>query len=444
LSEFRKAVRDTFRDAARCRNFIVSTLVRLDDAAFSDYEGRQPKFALTPEHRNGLYGRAVKRFPGLDATTVTTLVKEVTKHYVKHRFFIWDICTESMPNYKAPGKLPLAAAAVRIDESEAGFLVRLPIGGGLAKSEKFNRRQFVVLLPKGGKDWARNAPMMRGVIATAGRTRQEAGAARVAHEAAKDRGEVSGRKKVDRDRVKPPYDHGTATLFEGGDGDLFFKLYVHLPVEGREKRADRVLAIQTGPDDLLTCDCRNFKGSDRPRFHEDGLRRAILAHSFRTKRFGEDVRSCRFGRDAKKGMAGSQEARCEAHGNVIDDRLKKIARTIADYARGHHVGAVVYDDADRSWVKPFPWAKLRDKIRDKLDLYGIPHSGLGAEDVDATGTGHPEDPHDAGPGSLEEDMSCPTATGLIANLARQTARIGAGKSNVKPGSGRVLRPRPAK
>lgn len=381
---FRHACGVAFADAAKCRNFLLASLAAADDAASVGRDEKLPKFVVDTKP---IYRLAGEKFPSLDCGSLSALLQEVRAEYLSCRFAVWGRNDQALPTYRSPAPLPIRAAEIDIRRDGVGFVVRASLGGGRGAGEKHNRRNFDLLVPSGGRDWAKNKKHLEALVA----------------------GEMK---------------YGGASLRIGSRGDLLLKLAVHLPVRPESSYADRSLVVRTSGEDLLVIDRQEWHGSQIPTFHEDDLRHRIAAHSIWRRRMVEDIKHSPRPRRNTRGMRDALDGRCRKSNDYITDRLHKVAARLAEHVRIHRVGVVVYCDSDRSFGEPhpFPWAKLRGLIRDKLDAMGIPHEGLnGADDQKRIGNPPKSEGSDEGVMGCLEVAEIGRLTRVVTKQSRRLA-----------------------
>lgn len=377
MRAFRQESGIAMTDAAKCRNFLLASLASADDA--SGGAGKLPKFAVDTKP---IYRLAGEKFPSLDCGSLSALLQEVRAKYLSCRYAVWGRNAQALPTYRAPAPLPIRAAEVKVGRDDGGFLVRVSLGGGLEDGGKHNRRNFVLRVPSEGRDWAKNKRHLEAL--------------------------ASGEMK-----------YGSATLWLGSRGDLMLKLAVRLPVRPESSYIDRSLVVRTSGEDLFVLDRQEWHGSQIPLFHEDELRHRIASHTIWRRRMVEDIKHSGRPRRNTRSMRHCLDERCRKSNDYIADRLHKVACRLVEHARIHRVGSVVYCDADRTFAgeHPFPWAALRQKVRDKLDAMGIDHRGLGGieEETEADVLSAPEKPN--------EEQSCPQLGRMTRNVSKQTRRL---------------------
>jgi len=161
---------------------------------------------------------------------------------------------------------------------------------------------------------------------------------------------------------------GAASLWRGKRGDTMLGIPVHIPVEKIKRPIKNALLVRTGPEALLTVEIEGKRRSKPFILNEDWLRQRIIRHSLFRQRFSEDMRNeVRRDRQFRRNHYRALESRCITHNACVDDRLHKATRSVADFAFRNRVALVIYDDRDRSYVDPFPWARLKSLLKEKLE-----------------------------------------------------------------------------
>jgi hypothetical protein len=149
------------------------------------------------------------------------------------------------------------------------------------------------------------------------------------------------------------------------------------------ERSDTVCAVvTTGPTALLTVEVDGR--SDPFIYHGDDLRAVIAQHDGWRHRLAVDLKHEKRWPAAKRaGIVNGPavQARMDKARNRLRTARQQAAACVAGFLTRQGVGAVVYRDADKTFLPRFDWTGLRELVRCKCEENGIAFQHeQGAED----------------------------------------------------------------
>jgi len=318
---FRFCLNLSWREATRAANWMVTRLAAHEPTRVAGQE--QPaKYEGTREVGNLLYAEGRNLFPDLDSQILGLLRNNIIAHYMAHRWNVFGYGSESLQTFRYPLPLPLPAES---------FPVLLDADGVACLRLRLAGSRFTVRLAT-GKDFAWHQEILAGIAA----------------------GTVK---------------RGAAKLWLGKKKkDLMVGIPAHLTREAIVKPISNALLVKTDPKALFTVEIEGKRRKYPLICNEDWLKGQIIRHALFRQRFSEDMRhEVRRNRQFKRNHYRALDSRCESHNRRVDDRLHKVTRSVVDFAVRNRVGMVIYDDTDRSWVKPFPWYRVRLLLKEKLE-----------------------------------------------------------------------------
>lgn len=121
--ELRDALRESWGEATRCANWMVTELYARDVR-------RTPETAKLPKMpRIYLYPEARRQFPELASQTVASLEREISRKYRALRYKLLWTQEISLPNMRYPVGLPLPSQMWRLEhEKDGAWLFSARIG----------------------------------------------------------------------------------------------------------------------------------------------------------------------------------------------------------------------------------------------------------------------------------------------------------------------------
>ena len=169
-----------------------------------------------------------------------------------------------------------------------------------------------------------------------------------------------------RQMVEGPAKRGELALFKHADSEIICKMVVWLARLPERKNFDGTLTVHSTPDALLVA--LDTKGENIWTYNADHLRRWSAEHARLVKRFAEDQGASRC---AAPPFAARREAAVGKYRNRMASATHEISAALANFAARRKYAMVRYDDSERGFCPQFPWFELFEKLRYKLDGFGI-------------------------------------------------------------------------
>jgi hypothetical protein len=171
---------------------------------------------------------------------------------------------------------------------------------------------------------------------------------------------VQIRQIISGDAVK-----GEAAVYERG-GVLMVKLVAWLP-RPATNQGTGTLTLRTGTDCLLMA--VNIKDDALWRYNGDHLRRWTAEHRRMLQRWSDDSK---YENRPIPSFADRRKAAVAKYRRRMDSATHEISAQLAGYATRRHFAAVYFDERDHSYLgEGFPWFRLREMMKEKLDARGI-------------------------------------------------------------------------
>jgi hypothetical protein len=150
-----------------------------------------------------------------------------------------------------------------------------------------------------------------------------------------------------------------------------------------------VLTVRTDRKALLVG--LNLKEERLWVYNGDHLVRWAAEHRNQLQRWSEDTK---YEQRPVPRFANRREAAARKFRDRMNSATHEIAAQLAGYAERRRFSGVLYDDRDKSFCLNFPWFRLRELVKQKLDAIGI--------GITVVTTGEIEG--DAGSSSQEKDQ----------------------------------------
>jgi hypothetical protein len=159
---------------------------------------------------------------------------------------------------------------------------------------------------------------------------------------------------------------GELALYRAGDGkQLLCKMVVWLP-RGKAPTAEGTLYVRTAPSALLIA--VSAKDEALWRYNADHVKQWTAEHRRLLQCWAEDSKfECR----SVARFQGRREAATRKYHNRMRSLADEVAHSLAAYARRRHFAAVEYNDSERSFCPDFPWRSMSERLKSKLDEFGI-------------------------------------------------------------------------
>jgi hypothetical protein len=361
--EFRKAFRVSSRQSAELMNEAMRRMVLADTAPVERKEDggfKLPAYPATP----GLYEALRREYPDVDSQTVGSLLIKVRSRYNEDRFDVRVRRSMSVPSFKVPAPVPCPPAEIYTAGVDGQLLlVKLRMAG----------QRFTLRLA-GGSNWERQTKGIREAMAEG------------------DLGEVVVREVA-------VADYGNQPKARKGNGPgrnmtptrLMVTVAVLVP---RPKKVERTgtLRLSTGGSAFWHV---TINGTAQPPYHESqalrwgsqyrrmvaGAPAASAGHADDLQGFADDQKhDRRFPRRERLDIQGAREKAVRRYRHQISDLCNKMVRSIILLCQRRRIGTVVYEDTDRSYMPSFPWFRLRNQLRHKLEAENIDVTVVGPDD----------------------------------------------------------------
>jgi hypothetical protein len=335
--DFYAALRVGWRAATDVANWAVTELARADKPRTAD----QKKMAPMPKVPD-IYHGALAVAPDLDPSSVVALLHAVQGKYRTARLKTIWFRKASHPVYRYPVPLPTHNQAWGCIEGDGG--------------------RPCISVRVGGQRWTLS-------LITAKRRRQ-LGAWRQILSGTAMQGELV---LIGQEATGSDHRHaGKARKPGGGRGQSFrvmAKLVAWFP--RRERGAqDGVLYLRTDAQSFWTYHI----GTDGEVKHvkAEHLRRWQAQHRRHLQAMADDLKhEKRWPADVRRQANERQDLWVRKYKDRIDSWCHESTAMIAKFAERRNVATVVYDDTDQSFVDRFPWHKLREQLKYKLDERSI-------------------------------------------------------------------------
>ncbi len=158
---------------------------------------------------------------------------------------------------------------------------------------------------------------------------------------------------------------GELSLFRHHDGEIICKMVAWLPrlpaiaLEG-------VLSVRSSNDALLVA--VDTKGDRLWTYNADHVRRWSAEHVRLVQRLAEDQKAETRPQPA---FAARRAAAARKYRDRMASATHEITASLANFAARRKYAVLRYDDSNRGFCQQFPWFELREKLRYKLDAFGI-------------------------------------------------------------------------
>lgn len=315
--ELDAALKDCFRLSTDLANWCVHRLFTLD------VPGAKEPVAVKKWYG---YGDAGKNFPAWSGwagnmAAAQCVIRAVHRKYRQQRFDVMVRSQSSLLSYRYPYPFPIHNQGWKSSYDAGGFpVVTLALPGLGSVSLRLKRRA----------DFGRQLAMFKQL-----------------HDGTATKGE--------------------AALYRDRKGNLLLKLVGKFP---RTESAGHVAFIHTDPNALLVAE---IDGRSPWILNADHLKRWQAVHRVYRQRVGEDAkREKRMDRRQRAHLNQSRELRCDKHNDRLDTALHQLSAQVVRFCERQKVGLVVYDDTNKTYIPDgFPWHRLGERLRYKLDGIGV-------------------------------------------------------------------------
>lgn len=173
---------------------------------------------------------------------------------------------------------------------------------------------------------------------------------------------------------------GEAAVYRRGDRTML-KLVCHLPRKPAGELTG-TLCVRTDPNAFWVSE---QDGRQPWIVNADHVRRWIASHTAYRQRMSEDLKfEKRWPAEVRRHMLQSLDDRCRKQNDRLTTWCHEASKMLAEFARRQKVAEVIYDDANKDYLPMFPWFKLREMVRNKLDERGIILLAASGEVVEET------------------------------------------------------------
>lgn len=308
-------LREAWRDATRCANWLVSQYYSQDSAILA-LPGEAPEGKLGKWTTPYLYPAARLRFSSIDPTTLTAIINTVSAKYRALRFDLWRN-KASLPTFR---EIPLAInrQTWKCAKVENSWVFSFRVGGEwrdlfLRRDEQFQR--------------------------------QHRSLAKV----------ISGEMEA-----------GEASLYRAGNS-LMLKIAGWFPKEVRTA-SDRIVKARTCADGFLVA----ADSGAIWRLNGDHLLRWVLASDGQQQRLREDLKAeRRFPKQMRKGIVDRMGQLGEKRKRRLDSWMHEASMQLVNWVKRRKATTLVWDDSYRSMLPSFPWFIFAARLEDKCNLAGL-------------------------------------------------------------------------
>lgn len=330
-----KALRASWAAATELSNWMTGELFKHDVTRRPDMEKLPPMEAVQ------LYQEARERFPDMPTGSLSGVMQAVDRKYRKKRYEVVWLCKASVPNHRYPVPFPCRAQDWRLEQTEEhGMLVHCRLDG---------QRWHLIL--RRGRGQRRAFKRLEMVIDGEAAT-TELSLYRKPANSGDNRNGIVERKA-------------------GGGARVHYRVWAKIVAwfpKGKTKEREGTLEVCSARDKLLTA----THGARVWSYNADHVRRWIVAHARRLDRISED-------RKAERRLPRRRALQLQDHVDKMVHKfhcrmntfLHQISSHLAGFAGRCGVARVMWNDADTSYVRTFPWHQLRTMMEMKLDALGI-------------------------------------------------------------------------
>ena len=343
--ELRESLKTVWRAATRLCNWAVTELAKADVV-------RMPTMDKLPKPpKTYLYPGARAIAPEIDCGSVVAILHAVERRWRAKRYNVAWLAKESLPNYRYPAPYPVRSTDWRCERDGEITLVNVRLAG----------RRWKLRL-RGGYQFRRQHTSVVQLL-----NGEAVGAELALYEQRVNGGDhrPSG---SERDRGGQQY----ATR-------LMCKMVMWLPRKTDARDNSGTLFVRTDSESLLLA--LDPKGERLWAENCDQVRRWVAEHQRRLSRWNDDQKAEQR-RSAKH--QSRREIAAKKYQGRLDSLCHEVSAHLATFARRRRYAVVRYDDSNQSYCTQFPWAKLREQIKQKLSEQGIQFERSGGEEKAVT------------------------------------------------------------
>lgn len=344
-NELRDVLRKCWDRSTMLANWHARELAKADVARTAAME------KLPPFKSPYLYNEARAVVPDMDTGSVVELLNESEGRYRERRYEVIWLQQSSMPTYTWPQPYPVHNQRWSLSLGKGGeLLLSVPLLG--------ERR---TLRLGGGPGFARQRKALLSLID--GRAIQCAMAI--------------------YPQVVSENTHRTGMAIKirkGGEtreARVMAKLVLWLPKPEAQREPEGVLRVTTNPENFWTA-LKDDEDEEPRSFHADHVRQFarrarewIEQYTNRKDKLSDDRKLARRQPAIRKQQVAAGEKWARKQQDRLDTFAHQATAMLADYARRRRVAKVIFDHSDHSYFPSFPWFELVNKLRYKLDGFGI-------------------------------------------------------------------------
>ena len=355
--ELREALQQSWAMGTQLCNWASTELAKADVV-------RAPNMVkLPPFDAPYLYPEARRLFPALASQTVVALLNTVQRKYNAARYErIW-LGRAALQSYKYPVPVPVPGAGYQCDMLKRGEdevpVVRVRIGD----------RRWTLLL-RGGPEWRRQ--LNDFLLIVNGEGEQVEGAI--------------GRQVVTASAHRGGFSEKAAGGGQAQFNRLMFKVVAWLPRAPdtlKKKRKAVQLTLATGADYFWKA---TLDGQAPWIIHADHVRRWVVSHAGRLDHLSEDQKfETRRSRRARRPLNEHRQKVATKQHHRLETWCHTVAALFMQWCVRRKVTRVQYDDADKGFLKDFPWHNLKTLLKDKLNVAGIEFAEVASAAVPSEG-----------------------------------------------------------
>jgi hypothetical protein len=160
---------------------------------------------------------------------------------------------------------------------------------------------------------------------------------------------------------------GEAAIYKRGDRTLL-KLVFHATRKPVGELTGTIL-VRTDPAAFWVCE---LQGRQPWIVNADHARRWVAEHTVYRQRMSEDLKyEKRWPVEMRRNMLRSLEDRCRKMNDRLATWCQEASKMLAEFARRQKAATVIYDDRNQAYLPKFPWFRLLEMVKNKLDERGI-------------------------------------------------------------------------
>ncbi|MDP2623785.1 MAG: hypothetical protein Q8Q29_08310 [Actinomycetota bacterium] len=285
-------------------------------------EPRLPK--LDGAISKAAYAAARAAAPDVPSGAVSDVMQRVRARYLHDRWKVVVSCRQSVPTYRRPLPYSVRRQNWSLTTTEKGYGAVFAVG----ELRRDQRPEFGLIL----------------------RTRRD--------------------REIVEAIAEGRYARRTLEILPPGwdrSGKIVAKLVYTMP-RPEARGAAGLMPVRTGAESLLIATI----GGEPFRWNGDELRELIEAYERRRQRMSEDWKfEGRCPSDHRRERRRAYGLAADKREDRVRTRLQQLAATVTGKARRHGFAGIAYDDRERSFVAPFPWAQFRSILAQRCEAVGL-------------------------------------------------------------------------